>query len=180
MFPKILPVPIKENVLLLTNNVVQFVYNIQKPLPIFMVAKVTIKDGIFVLEIINPLKAPTNVPQIIEITMAKNIGNPCLAIKPALITDVTPIIEPTDKSIPPIRITIVIPQIKNTFTDICRITLKIFWVDKKDSVLKARTTNTIAKASRTPNRFLTLWNILPIKFILSLGNSVFKVNSPYK
>jgi hypothetical protein len=58
--------------------------------------------------------------------MAAGRGNPYRTTPAAATQPESATIEPTDKSIPPKIITIVIPQAKYRFVDICRKTLNIF------------------------------------------------------
>jgi hypothetical protein len=71
-------------------------------------------------------------------------------------------IEPTDKSIPPKIITIVIPQANNKFEDICRKTLKIFFCVANDS----RVDGFIAKNAHNKIKAI----IMPILFFIKNTN----------
>lgn len=66
-------------------------------------------------------------------TMASHDGRPLLVIRPAHRQPDTAMMEPTDRSMPPMRMTMVMPQARNTFVDIWRMTLKMFVGVAKES-----------------------------------------------
>ena len=86
--------------------------------PIFRVASVTMKEGIVVRDTTKPLNTPISVPQPIARGIATIEAMPLLVIKPAHRQADTAITEPTDKSIHPRMMTIVMPHARNTFVDI--------------------------------------------------------------
>jgi hypothetical protein len=92
--------------------------------------RVTINGGILALVISVPLIAPNPTPNKAVIRSTTGTGNPIRAIcatrQPEKATT-----DPTDRSMPPVRITNVIPIPNNPMTEHCRIIFMIFPVDKK-------------------------------------------------
>jgi hypothetical protein len=76
----------------------------------FIVERVTMKGGIVVFEMRNPLKAPTTTPESSPERMATHNGSPSKAINPPAMTPLKAIVDPTERSMPPRIITIVIAQ----------------------------------------------------------------------
>ena len=75
-----------------------------------MVANVTMKAGMVVLETMIPFSAPTRVPHRIPMRIPTGTGSPTHVIMPALTHPVTAMTEPTDRSMPPKRMTKVMPH----------------------------------------------------------------------
>ena len=59
--------------------------------------------------IARPLKAPPATPTRTPATIASGSGRPALKLKP-MVTDTSAISEPTERSIPPVRMTKVMPS----------------------------------------------------------------------
>ena len=154
--PKILPLPIKVNNGSSTNIVVALVYMRANPRPIFIIAKVTIKGGIVVLDITNPLNTPTRVPAQMEIGIAMIDGTPTLVISPQQRHPDTAITEPTERSIPPNMITIVIPHARITLMDICRMMLERFLTVQNESVMTLSNRQMIKRPMIIPPLYLTV------------------------
>ena len=96
-----------------------------------------------------PTKSPTKSP----ISNAIGNGRLYLATHPAEIQPDNAMIDPTDKSIPPRIITIVIPHARNRFVEICLNTLNIFCLVKNDPLVFGKTdknTHNTKKATIIP------------------------------
>ena len=76
----------------------------------FIDASVTMKGGIFVFAITRPFSRPKITPLRIAIRMPTISGSPCQTTAAAPSTPDMAIMEPTDRSMPPRMITIVMPQ----------------------------------------------------------------------
>ncbi|MNC73073.1 hypothetical protein D3C75_1242130 [compost metagenome] len=91
-------------------------YTNVNPRKIVIVASVTINGARRPLAMINPLTAPIRVPAPSPSRTASQVSIP-----PAIIPAVTALdrarIEPTDRSIPPVKITNVIPKAINAFIE---------------------------------------------------------------
>jgi hypothetical protein len=76
---------------------------------------------------------------------------PCLS-RPAMIAPLSARIDPTDRSMPPVRITRVIPTDRHRLTEICRITVQKLSGERKPSArrLNARTIS---------NRAISEWDL---------------------
>ncbi len=112
------------------------VYTYASPLAIFIVARVTIKAGIVVLAMNKPLNIPISTPTKSPNIKAANNGRLYLETPPAAIQPERAIMEPTERSIPPRIITIVIAHAIYRLVDICLSTLKMFFgVRKVDFVI---------------------------------------------
>ena len=72
---------------------------------------------------------------------------PYLDTHPAANTPESAITEPTDKSIPPSMITIVIPHARSIFVDICLSTLKTFFAVGNELLVAGNTVRNIASTS---------------------------------
>ena len=117
-----------------------------------------------VFEITKPLNAPIISPISIPIIIARCILIPYLDTQPAASTPESAITEPTDRSIPPSIITIVIPQARSIFVDICLNTLKTFFVVGNELLVAG---NTVRNTASTSNAI-----IIPI-FSLKKFNAFF-------
>lgn len=95
-----------------------------------IVAKVAINGATFPFVMIKPLKAPRIRPRISVIPM-ETIGSVPPANKLAATAPVNARVEPTDKSMPPVRMTKVIPKAIMALIDTCLNTLKMLEIAKK-------------------------------------------------
>ena len=93
------------------------------PRIIFIVANVTINGGIFIFVMINPFIAPNRVPAERDNSTAKTAGTWNQATSTVVRQPANDIKDPTDRSIPPVRITKVIP---NAHSALVVIVLKTF------------------------------------------------------
>ena len=128
-------------------------YTPARPLAIFIVARVTINGGIVVFEITRPLNAPETTPITTPTISATGILIPFLDTNPAEITPVSAITEPTDKSMPPSIITIVIPHARSILVEICLNTFSIFFTVGKVPLVPGkidRNMHRITKATIIP------------------------------
>src|SRR5699024_3565307 len=82
--------------------------------------------------ITNPLKTPITTPTLAHAMSATAIGSSYLDTHPAAITPERSMIDPTERSIPPRIITMVIAHAISILVEICRRILNIFWVDKNE------------------------------------------------
>jgi hypothetical protein len=89
-----------------------------------MVANVTIKGWRFQWAMIKPLAIPINNPMVKAPATATIMGCP-EPIKYAPIAPENAKVDPTDKSIPPVRITNVIPAAMIALIEVCRSTLNM-------------------------------------------------------
>ena len=97
------------------------------PRSMVMVARVTINGCSFPLDISTPFKAPTTNPTIKATGIAIIESTPLASIIAATAPE-NPKIEPTDKSIPPVSITKVIPVAITALIEVCLRMLSIFEV----------------------------------------------------
>ena len=104
--PNTVPFPITENCSGSGYTGTPFVRPLQIPLAMYMVPRVTINAGILTRTIRVPLNSPTRDATTMDATTATGIGSPILR-NMATAIPLTPITEPTDRSIPPTMITIV-------------------------------------------------------------------------
>src|SRR5699024_2912062 len=157
------------------------VHSIVKPRAMVNIASVAIKDGILNLVTAIPLNHPkkveTNKPAIMapitvnSIKRLKTGTSTPFCNKPAVTAPPNASTEPTERSMPAVKITSVSPTDIQTLTEICRSTFHIFSVVKKLSV---------SSAKRALNSKIAMsdWNCsheIPgsVKFcfsILSIGN----------
>jgi hypothetical protein len=116
----------------------------------FMVASVTIKDGIFpnVLKapLMNPSKSPNN--NIRRIPIGR--GTPMFFTRYANETQTNATVEPGERSMPPVRMTRVPPIATIATNDTWSETLLIFVGWRNRGVIKAITTTTTNKAKIGP------------------------------
>ena len=138
--PKTEPLPINLNASFFTGIGAPFVYTRTHPLNNVIVPKVAINGGMPHCATKNPFARPQIAPMNNATSSASTMLSVVLKI-PAPIAPANPTIEPTDRSIPPVKITNVIPQPTIPATVICLITLKKFvklkkLLDKKDATIQ--------------------------------------------
>ncbi|EMI14165.1 hypothetical protein C883_3343 [Bacillus stratosphericus LAMA 585] len=97
---------------------------------IVIVASVAIKGAIFPFVIKSPLIIPRMAPMI-HPTMMARIGSKPDTIKPAVRALDSARMAPTDKSIPPVKITNVMPKAMRALMEICLSKFKMFNGSKK-------------------------------------------------
>ena len=147
-----------------------FVYTSKSPDNKVRVAKVTINGGKEPFVINKPLKNPHAVPTISAVriadTMPKNAlpDHDVTALSaPAQSAPERPRIEPTERSIPPVKMTNVIPHAKIEIIETCLITLKILVRDKKSREIMEAKIKIIASIAKLRYSFMIL---LKIRFLL--------------
>ena len=118
---------------------------------------------------ISPFRDPNVAPHRIPMRMATGTGMPTHVTMPALTQPATAITEPTERSIPPRRITSVMPHAKKMLMVICRTTLKKFALVAKLSVRKDNAIHMMTSPIRIPRHSLI--------FITSRVNPKFCVNA---
>ena len=133
------------------------------------VAKVTIKGGILPQYTIAPLNSPTPTPTSMAMRAAAHQGTPdCIAI--AAMTPVKAMLDPTDRSIPPVSSTKVWPKAKNNTTEPLRkSTSRLSKVRKAGEMIPmmiptARTTPATPSSCGRRNFFISLTPILTVSY----------------
>src|SRR5699024_6472546 len=116
IYPSIFLFPININLSDNPDIGVPFVYTMVTPLNIVIVDKVTIKACIFLLATTNPFIKPIITPIIKATIIDKNILLVALIMLAEIAPDIANV-DPTDKSIPPVRITKDIPIANMALTD---------------------------------------------------------------
>src|SRR4030042_2104518 len=140
--PRSQPVPKKSNVVPKPVILAPPVHNSVKPRAIINIHSVAIKGGTLNRVIISPLKRPSKEPKSPAITIDPGTVTPTNKFKggnsipffnkPAAKAPLKANIEPTERSIPPVSITIVMPTDRHALTETCLII-----VQKLSSVLKS-------------------------------------------
>lgn len=120
-----------------------------------IIPKVAQKGGSFPLltstPLVNPIRAPKDRP-----ANTANKGDPVLFKVPANITPHKPSIEPTERSIPPVKITKVSPAANIEITDTCLNTFKMLLTVKKAGVRKLKTNDNPISPITEPKLLNTL------------------------
>jgi hypothetical protein len=83
------------------------------------------------------------------IRIARGTGQPCVRRK-ATMTAVIPQTEPTDKSMPPVRMTKVIPMATIPTKEKFRVMFVMFWISRNCGIKTARTRSINPSAHRIP------------------------------
>ena len=101
------------------------------PLAMFIDASVTMNGGICVLAMMAPLNRPKMTPERMPMRMPAISGRPHQTTAAAPSTPDMAMMEPTDRSMPPRIMTMVMPQASSRFGALWRSTLKMLrWVRK--------------------------------------------------
>ena len=111
----------------------------------------------------------------LEIGIAMIDGTPTLVISPQQRHPDTAITEPTERSIPPNMITIVIPHARITLMDICRMMLERFLTVQNESVMTLSNRQMIKRPMIIPPLYLTV----ETTFLPKPGKDVYKRQFPY-
>jgi hypothetical protein len=122
-----------------------------KPRAIPIIPSVATKGGVFPLAMIRPLKSPHKAPTPKPIRIPTTPGTPSLR-KLAAMTLVSARTEPTDRSIPAIMMTKVIPTATMPITETCRRTFIWFCNVRKAGVSKEITTTRRIRANKVSSR----------------------------
>ena len=127
-----------------------------RPRAMVNMASVATKGGTLNRVMVNPLNQPRKVPASVPPIRAPTSENPTKRFMsgisapnfniPAVTAPENANMEPTDKSMPPVNITRVIPTDITTFTEICRITFHAFSPVRKRSDKRLRTMHMITSA----------------------------------
>ena len=139
-----------------------------KPLAMFIIASVTMNAGILTFVMKNPSIRPITVPIRTPARSAGTRPQPDLAIKAIDITPESATTDPTDRSMPPSRITYVMPNAIIPFVDICCRTFMIFLLVKNADVAKDKTTHNATKATRIPRFLFIAFMAPPLMMVLLL------------
>jgi hypothetical protein len=121
--------------------------------------KVTINGGIFVLAIIIPLTRPANDPTIIPANIGTITGYIPGCAKLATTTDVSPTIDPGERSMPPDIITNVLPKAIIAMIEICLTTLVKFVKLRKPGYRIVVITTIRSNINNVPYLSLSLCNL---------------------
>jgi len=115
---------------------------------------VVTKGGILPKTVIPPLIKPAVIPTAIPSIIENVIDKPCLDIIPAQIVPDKAAMEPTDRSIPAVNITMVMPIVMIATKEDCKATL-----ERLDNVknLSEVVDNMITTSSKM-KKLLALWN----------------------
>ena len=97
----------------------------------FMEARVTMNGGMVVFAIMKPLNRPNSRPEEMPIRMPTISGMPPQTTAPAAKQPDMAMMEPTERSMPPRMMTIVMPQESSRFGAFWRRTLKMFVLVRK-------------------------------------------------
>ena len=97
------------------------------PFAIFIEASVTMNGGICVLAMTRPFSRPKSTPERMAIMMPTISGRPCQTTAAAPSTPDMAMIEPTERSMPPRIMTIVMPQASIRLVELWRSTLKMLF-----------------------------------------------------
>jgi len=116
-----------------------------------MVPIVVIKAGIFSRAISTPLTIPVIIPTLRPMIMATGILRFISLIALAVMIPPAAITALTERSMPPVTITSVIPIASRETTDTCRVIFSIFSPLKKIGLENAKMTTRASSATRTPN-----------------------------
>ena len=172
--PRNQPVPKYPNVLPRPVMAAPPVQSSVRPRAMVSIAKVATKGGILKRVIINPLKNPRNEPVTNPAITAPSRVKPMKRLKagnskpflskPAMIAPLRARIDPTDRSIPPVRITSVIPTERHVLTETCLKT------SQKLSSVKKPSAQTL-KITTISNRANSDWNRTRI-FLWSFNSSI--------
>src|SRR6185369_7376066 len=133
-----------------------FVHNIVKPLAIVSIASVATNGGTLNFVIVQPLNQPSNEPTSNPATVAPSMVKPIYKLdegisipffnRPAVIAPHNASTDPTERSMPAVSTTSVIPTEMQMFTDICRITFHAFVAVKNLSDSKLMTRHSMIKS----------------------------------
>jgi len=123
-----------------------FVQSMVKPRAMVSMASVATNGGTLNLVMVQPLNKPISEPTISPASMQPNMVKPMYKLaecswmplfnNPAAIAPQSASMEPTERSIPAISITMVMPTEMQMFTDICRITFQVLSTVKNLSDIK--------------------------------------------
>ncbi len=104
-----------------------------------IVARVTMKDCSLKRAMKKPFTAPASTPTAMQIRIARDRGSPPLDM-PETMTAASATTEPTERSIPPVRITTSIPRLSMPLVTACRPRLlRLRWVKKTSDTVAVKT-----------------------------------------